>query len=160
MLALGLCLALVTQGDAPALTGKVKITRGAIGKTARVSLVTDDGAVKVQGDLATELAKLASATVELRGVREEDAIAVKSYTILEVSGVKPMVGYLVQTSSGFALKDGDAEDIPLSLPPRSRKRLHDQAGAKLWVYGKTLLSGELKVLKYGILRPPPTAKKE
>jgi uncharacterized alkaline shock family protein YloU len=159
MLALGLCVALVAQGDVPAFTGKVKITRGAIGKTARVSLVTVDGTVRVDGELARELAKLASAKVEVRGTRDGDSIAAKGYTILEVSGVKPMVGYLVQTATGFAIKDGEGTDVPLSLPPRSRQRLTDQAGAKLWVYGKPLVSGELKVLKYGILRPPPTAPK-
>jgi hypothetical protein len=159
MLALGLCVALVAQGDVPAVTGKVKITRAAIGKTALVSLVTNDGAVRIEGELARELAKLASAKVEVRGMRDGDKIAIKDYTIVEVSGVKPIVGYLVQTSVGFAIKDGAGTDIPLSLPPRSRQRLTDQAGAKLWVYGKPLVSGELKVLKYGILRSPPTAKK-
>ena len=156
---MSLCVALVAQGDVPAFTGKVKITRGAIGKTALVSLIADHGSVRVEGDLTPELAKLASATVEVRGMREGDTIAVKGYTIVEVSGVKPMVGYLEQTASGFALKDGEAAGVPLSLPPRSRKRLTDQAGAKLWVYGKPLVSGELKVLKYGILRAAPTAKK-
>jgi len=158
MLALGLCVALVAQGDV--VDGKVKITRAGIGKPALVSLMTDSGAVVVEGDLTKEIAKLASAKVQARGTRDGDKIVVKSYTIVEVSGVKPIVGYLVQTVSGFAIKDGDRKDIPLSLNPRSRKRLTDQAGAKLWVHGKTLVSGELKVLKYGILRLPPTAKKE
>ncbi len=157
MLALGLCVALVAQGDV--VTGKVKTTRGAAGKTVRVAVVTGDGPVRVSGDLSAELARLASARVEVRGVRDGDEIAVKSYTIVEVGGVKPIVGTLVRTAGGFALKDGDADDIPLSLNPRSRERLHDLGGAKLWVHGKTLISGELKVLKYGILRAPPVAKK-
>jgi hypothetical protein len=157
MLAVGLFAAVVAQSGEGA-SGRVKVTRGPVGQPAWVSLATDSGTLRLTGHLTTELAKLASARIEVIGIRDRDDFVVKAYTILEVSGVKPIVGYLLRTTHGFALKDGDRAALPLSLPPRSRQRLSDKAGAKLWVYGKTLVSGELKVSKYGILRLPPTAR--
>ncbi len=156
---LPLLLAL-TIGAAPGeetVAGTVRVTKGGgLGDPRAVSLATPEGALRLHGALVVEVERLQSISVEVIGHRRDDGFEVKAYQILDVGGgARPLVGTLVELPSGFGLRDGTGTDIPLSLPPRSRERLSDKAGAKLWVHGNRLLSGELKVLKYGILRDPP-----
>ncbi len=53
------------------------------------------------------------------------------------------------------LRDGDGDAIPLNLGPKTLQKLQAFTGGKVWVAGSKLISGELKVAKYGILRKPP-----
>jgi hypothetical protein len=158
MLPLLLCAALVAvESDAAeAVTGKVRLTRAVGGPL--VYVVAEGSSVRVEGDLKGEVARLQSAKIEILGRREGDLMHVSAYRILDVGGgIKPIVGLLVETASGLGLRDGEGDAILLSLNPRGRRRLQGKAGAKLWVSGKMLPSGELKVLRYGILRDPPKA---
>ncbi len=155
-----LAIALAAPGDGPkaadTLTGKVRLTTGPA--MAVVWLVSEAGEVKVEGELASEVARLQSAKLEIVGKREGDTFHVQAYRILDIGGGAPLVGELLITATGYALRDGSGAELPLSLNPRGRERLYDQAGAKLWVVGTPLVSGELKVLRYGILREakPPS----
>jgi hypothetical protein len=152
----------VVAETAPAstLAGTVRVTKG-MGNQQLVAIKGATESVRVEGELVREIQQLQSAVVEVVGTRNGDKLVVLEYRIVDIGGgVKPLVGLLAVQGSGFALDDGDGSDIPLSLPPRARERLSDKAGAKLWVHGPRLPSGELKVLKYGILReakPPETA---
>lgn len=155
MLSLALCvLVAAAPTDSEALIGKVRLTRAVGGP--KVTLVSGGTTVSVKGDLKSEIAKLQAAKVELIGRREGDTFVVHEYRILDIGGgIKPMVGILVPTAAGLGLSDGDGEPIPLSLNPRGKLRLQKMPGAKIWISGKRLVSGELKVLRYGILREPP-----
>ena len=146
---------------ADALTGTLRTTGPALNRA--IMLRVDDKDVSLSGDLLEELGHIASARVEVLGHREQDAdgggsgrFVVEGYRILGVSGfdTAPMVGLLVaQAGEVLALQDGDGSPIPLNVSPASRTRLAPQVGAKIWVYGKKLLSGELKVQVFGFLRP-------
>ncbi|OGQ90490.1 MAG: hypothetical protein A2289_25555 [Deltaproteobacteria bacterium RIFOXYA12_FULL_58_15] len=150
-----LCAALLAQGEPASVVGMVRLTK-AVGAPL-VSVVGEDDSAVLEGDLTAEIARLQSARVEVAGLRDGEKIVVKSYQIVDIKGAKPRVGRLVKTAGGFALRETvgeDSSDIPLSLDPRSKQKLHDKDGAKVWVHGKLLLSGELKVLRYGVLRDP------
>ncbi|MEE8410094.1 MAG: hypothetical protein V3T05_10835, partial [Myxococcota bacterium] len=126
MLSLTLCaLVAAAPADTEALVGTVRLTRAVGGP--RVSLVAASTTVEVKGDLASEVAKLQAAKVELIGRREGDTFYVLEYRILDIGGgVKPMVGILVPTAAGLGLRDtmgGNGDPIPLSLNPRGKARL-------------------------------------
>lgn len=143
--------------EAPAheiLLGPVRVAGNALRQV--VSVVVEGKPVKLQGELLAELARLSSVVVEVVGSRQNGAFQVETYRIVDVGGgAKPLVGELVAVgSTGLALRDGDGSSIPLSVPPRNKKRLLQKLGAKVWVHGKTLVTGELKLLRYGVLREP------
>jgi len=150
--------ALAAAPQTESLIGKVRLTRGVLAPV--VSLVVEgakktEGPVRLAGSLLPELMRLQSAKLEVLGHREEKQFAVKSYRILDVGGgIKPVVGFLVQTAAGMALRDGDGPPIELSLRAAAKRRLQNKAGAKLWVSGKQLASGAIKVLRYGLLVEP------
>lgn len=150
-----LCLALLAapKGEIASYEGLVRVTRGV---KPVVSVKHEAGAVRLSGDLAGELQKLQSFTVSVAGRMDGDVLEVREYSILDIGGGnRPMVGKLVEASEGaFALRDGEGSAIPLSLSSASTRRLKDKAGAKLWVYGKMLASGEVRVRRFGILRSP------
>ncbi|MCK5687915.1 hypothetical protein KAI87_01535, partial [Myxococcota bacterium] len=76
-------------------------------------------------------------------------------------GRKPIVGWVVPAGdSMLALRDGDGEPILLNLSPRAIRHLKSRLGAKIWVAGKSLVSGQYKVQRYGILRDPPKLEKK
>ena len=113
----------------------------------------------VIGPLTDEVAQLQSLKIEVVGIAKDKGLEVKDYRIIDVGGgVKPLVGILEKSGERLMLRDGDGDAIPLSLGPRTLQKLSAMAGAKVWVAGNKLLSGELKVMKYGILRKPPAAE--
>ncbi len=151
-----LVLASLLGAQTPAFVGEVRITKGALAPV--VGLKTDTEAFEVVGEFVGEIGKLQSAHLEVVGSLENDGkrIRVSHYRILEVNGAKqPVVGELIETGNGLALRDGQGSPIPLSLAPRTLQNLRYQVGAKLWAAGNVLISGELKVSRYGILRDPP-----
>jgi hypothetical protein len=107
----------------------------------------------LQGDLAAELAHVASCKVEVVGVMSDAAFVVRDYRIIDVGdGARPLVGALLLTGSGrLALRDGEGGVISLSVPPQTQAKMHHDVGSKVWIYGNKLLSGELRVSRYGIL---------
>ena len=145
-----LCLA---GADAEALVGQLRAVKGPPGQVE----VLLKGAAKetpLVGDLCAELVHLQSARVEVLGRFNEARFRVEGYRILDVGGGgRPMVGTLVRLGNGVGLRDGDAGSIlPLSAAPRSKARLLDNVNNKVWLLGKKLVSGELQVLRYGVLR--------
>ncbi len=155
MLAAPLALAALLAADPTTVAGEVRLTK-AVGAPL-VSVVSASGAVELKGELAAEIGRLQSAKVEVIGTLDADGkrLNVSLYRILEVGGARPLVGFLVEIADGLALKDGEGTPIPLSLQPKTFERLREVVGAKVWVAGKKLVSGELQVQRYGVLRDPP-----
>jgi hypothetical protein len=156
MLTLALALSLAAAPEPTSVIGTVRVLGPAQSRTIEV-VTEDEKATVVVGDLTEELAQLQSLKVEVVGFVKADqkALEVREYRIIDVGGgLKPMVGLLERTGERLALRDGDADAIPLSVGPKTLKKLMPMAGAKVWVAGTKLLSGELKVTKYGILRKP------
>lgn len=158
MLAALLSVALAVV-EPTSVIGTVRVLGPAEGRTIEV-VTADDQHTRVRGDLKDEVAKCQSLKVEILGVVTDGAMDVTTYRIVDVGGgVKPFVGTLVRVGDRLALRDSDsdgsANDTPLSLAPKVLRKLLDQSGAKVWVAGTKLVSGELKVSKYGILRKPP-----
>jgi hypothetical protein len=150
-----LLLATLLAAEPDAMIGKVRIDGPSISKS--VSLETESGGVvKLGGDPVGEIEKLASAKIEIIGEKRDDAFVVQSYRILDIGGgAQPLVGELVQVGdNALGLKDGSGDPIPLSMPAKSKSKLTPKVGAKIWVHGNKLVSGELKVLRYGILKEP------
>jgi len=143
-------LLVATPAD-ESVVGKVRVSGTSVTKV--VSVVVAGEPLELTGEPAAELGRLAAAKVEVIGHREGRKLVVSGYRILDIGGgAKPLVGQLVEVGDGLGLADGDAAPIRLSLAPRSKARLSKKAGAKVWVHGKKLVSGELKVLRYGVLR--------
>lgn len=149
----------LTAVEPTAVVGMVRVLGPAEGRTVEVA-TADDKHVIVRGDLRDEIQKCQSLKVEILGVVTDGAMDVNHYRIIDVGGgVTPFVGLLVRIDDRLALRDsereGSAGDVPLSLAPKVLRKLLPQAGAKVWVAATKLVSGELKVSKYGILRNPP-----
>jgi len=156
LIAAALCGDAAPATEADSLTGKVRIAGSSFRQV--VSLLVKGGeAVKLSGDL-DEIMRLQSIEIEVLGKKTDQGFDVASYRILDIGGgARPVVGRLVQIGDDLALRDGDGSDIPLSLPPRAKARLLKKVGAKVWIHGKKLLTGQLKVLRYGVLRDPAGA---
>lgn len=149
-----ICLA-IGASQPESLVGDVRVYSG-VGAPS-VSLALEEGSVvPLGGNLVDEIRRLQSIKVELIGQRDGKRFIAKDYRILDVGGgFKPIVGILVREASGrLQVRDGDGTPLPLSLSARSKARLDALAGAKVWVYGKKLVSGELRVRRYGVLREP------
>lgn len=152
-----LSLVLTATPEPFTMTGTVRVVGPA--QSRGVHVADDTRTVTVLGELTDEVAQLQSIKVEVVGVfdKEKDGVDVREYRIIDVGGgAKPLVGVLQRTGDRLALRDGDADAIPLSMPPKTLRKLLPMAGAKVWVAGSKLLSGELKVAKYGVLRKPRT----
>ena len=114
----------------------------------------NEPSVRLLGDETTDLRKLQSAKVRVRGKRDGQKLQVEAYDLLSVYGKTPIVGQITEISGKIALVDGDGPAIFLNLAPRSYKRFLEGQGHRSWVTGKLLLSGEFKVSRYGILKNP------
>ncbi|MEL6544895.1 MAG: hypothetical protein AAFQ82_09725, partial [Myxococcota bacterium] len=114
---------------------------------------------RLAGELTDEIKRLATFQVSVTGRSDGSVFQVLDYAIDDIGGgAKPVVGMLLKTTEGnFALRDGDGDAIALSLRPMSKRRLSRKNGAKVWVFGKQLVSGEYKVQRYGVLREPKRA---
>ena len=153
MLSLLVALSLVAGPEPITMVGTVRVLGPAQSRT--IEVVDDAKSIVVVGDLAEEVAQLQSLKVEVVGMPAKEAIDVREYRIIDVGGgVKPMVGILERRGERLALRDGEADAIPLNVGPRTLQKLIPLAGSKVWVAGNKLLSGELKVTKYGVLRKP------
>ena len=155
---LWLGLALLGQAAATHMTGTVRVVGPA--QTPAILLRVDNHDVSLAGALLPELARLASAKVDLAGsVDAGGQLNVSSYRILAVSGNSgpPRVGLLVQAAGQLALQEDGLTTLPLLLPKGARTRLADSLGAKLWVYGQIQADGSLQVSTFGLLRRANTA---
>jgi hypothetical protein len=98
----------------------------------------------VTGPLASELRRLAGATVEVRGAVSGVArrtIHVESYEIVEIDGARPTVGTVL---SGGRLAAG-ADTLHLLDPPAGLP-----VGGRVWVTGERR-DGRLRVASWGII---------
>lgn len=144
--------------DTTSVIGVVRLTK-AVG-APQVSLKPQVGAETVlKGDLLPEIRRLQSYTVEALGLVEGGQLLVHAYRIIDVGGgARPLVGLLVETASGLALMDGEGAPLPLNVSAKLKRKLLDQLGAKTWVVGEKLVSGELKVTRFGVLKEPVRAQ--
>ena len=158
MLSTTLAFLALAASNTTTLQGEVRLTR-AVGAPL-VSIAADSGTFELEGDLAAEIGRLQGARVEVVGTLDGDGkrLRLDLYRILDVGGARPLMGFLIEVADGLALKDGEGTPIPLSLQPRTLERLREVVGAKVWVAGKKLVSGELKVQRYGVLRDPPRVR--
>jgi hypothetical protein len=154
MVAFALAVALAAT-EPTSVIGKVVVVGPAQSRGVQV-VDEHEKVTNVVGPLSDEVAQLQSLKVEVVGAPKDNGLDVKEYRIIDVGGgVKPMVGLLERSGERLMLRDGDADAIPLSLGPKTLQKLQGFIGAKVWVAGNKLISGELKVTKYGILRKPP-----
>lgn len=146
---------LLSSGQVPVEQEGVLELRRLPGKV-EVVLKVPESKVKwvMAGPVLEQLRKLQSATVRVRGLSDGKEIVVKTYDLLSVYGKTPIVGQITEISGKIALIDGDGPPILLNLAPRSYRRFLEARGQRSWVTGKLLLSGELKVGRYGILANP------
>jgi hypothetical protein len=133
--------------DAATVTGRVRVA----GSTPleRVLIEPDEpgaGAFEIAGELRPELKRLSGATVRVTGVMSpSDRLLVSEYTILDISGHKPVVGVLEVDDSEASVVDADGARRRLRDAP-TELLAHD--GAKIWV----VLNTNGVVTGYGILR--------
>lgn len=158
LVALAALLAADAGSDVESLSGKLRVSGPAVKPT--VSIRTAEGDHRLAGELTGELQRLATFRVTVAGRSDGTVFRVMEYAIDDIGGgARPVVGTLMKAEEGsFALRDGDGDAIPLNLRPMSKRRLSRKAGAKVWVYGKQLVSGEYEVKRFGILREPRDAK--
>ena len=129
------------------------VTQGAQGLPAPTFLRQAGGAspVPLAGDLESELARLAGATVRVRGhwtASRGGALDVLDYRILEVDGEEPRVGTVVDRAGTLWLHTDDGEWRLAGAPPE----LTRSRGAYVWVVGEAA-GAELRIRAYGIIRP-------
>lgn len=145
-----------TPAHTNALMGSVRVVGS--GPNRQVVLTADGKDTSLVGNFLDELGHLSGSKVEILGHWDGVNMRVEGYRIVDVGqGAKPLVGTLVNLPGGagsLALADGEGEPVPLSLNAGSLEHLQTQLGAKIWVFGKKLLSGELRVARFGILREP------
>lgn len=161
-----LCLS-VAEAASPVVpqgvVGKVRVVGSSVNR--RVHLVVAGTAghpastLVLLGTTVPEIRRLHGFVVEVIGVPGQQtgnsapSFVVQRYRIIDIgNGSRPLVGTLVHLGGRFALRDGDRAPIPLSVSPRLVRRLNAAIGAKVWVYGKVLLSGEIKLARYGVLK--------
>jgi hypothetical protein len=154
-------LCLVSTGQVQSLEGKIRIS----GSSYRplVTLVHDNKVHSLDGPWLDELGRLQSIGVKVSGHFRENVFVVNDYQITDIGGGKrPLVGYLAEQNGDLVLVDGEGTPIVLSAGSRTKRRLKGNLHAKLWIYGKQLLSGALKIRRYGLLglKPAPDSDLE
>jgi hypothetical protein len=131
------------------LTGKLFVTGNE--PWTSVTLVPPEGkGITLVGGLEGELARLAGASVGVRGVRHDgppvSALHVETYEVLEIDGEVPTVGVVTVKDGTIRLVGHDT--IEVADPP---ERLRKSEGAKVWIVGQRA-GDRLAVQSYGILR--------
>ena len=156
MLALTMAFALSFIGGSPANLetheGTLEVVRAA--PRSQVRLKTSAGShLTVVGDFVGELKRIQSFRVKLQGTLTGQKLDVTDYTIMDIGGGRrPLTGLVVAHNGHLALQEDAGPALLLNLSPRGKRRLNNNIGAKIWVSGKLLVSGEYKVSRYGILR--------
>jgi hypothetical protein len=148
--AIGLLLATAGQVTATDATvvGDVQVSRGTARATVRVVFDKtlgkphDTTGVVLRGPMADEIQRVATARVEVTGRQTGEYLEVVAYRL---------------AATGLVLVDEARAGSPiaLSVRPQAKQHLIDQVGAKIWVTGEQVVSGELRVQRYGVLREGP-----
>ena len=148
--AMGALLSLLAV-EPSAMTGTISVFRQ--GPVAGVELRAESGdRVKLKGAFTNELKRLNSYRVWVSGTLVEGALQVEKYNLLEVGGIRPILGTLVLLPEGFALSDGPGKPTLLAVPPKTSRKLRGQVGATLWVTGRFDEQGVLTVQRYGLIK--------
>lgn len=161
-----LCTLLLTPSSAIVETeGVLELRRSPAGvevllRTGSADRPDDQILWNLKGSAMVDLRKLQSATIRVRGAVDGKKMKVESYDLLSVYGRTPIVGQITEISGKIAIVDGAGPPILLNLAPRSYRRFLDAQGQRSWVTGELLLSGELKVGRYGIFEKPPIEKQD
>lgn len=116
-------------------------------------LKTDDGKFyRVSGVKAKELLSLPGARVLLEGKLNPSSpypeLVVSRYTILDISGKRPIVGVLLQEGKNFKLKSQDSGVWRLDFGGLQKGL--PRAGDRLWVLGR-FQGDTLVVDRFGVL---------
>ena len=179
MIALWTALLITAASGGDSLLGEVRVVGPSLGRsvmlhvsdanrvrdasrTGDANQVTDANRraadVVLLGDLVGEVAHLQSFQVEVLGRAQSDGFRVDAYRIIDIGhGARPLVGTVTEVAGALALTAiDDGTPIPLSAAASTKARLLSQVGAKVWVFGSKLLTGEMQVARYGILRAAPT----
>ena len=134
-----------------AMTGTISVVRK--GPVSSVELKSEAGErVTLRGDFAGELKRLNSYRVWVSGRLADGTLDVEKYNLLEVGGIRPILGKLVLLPEGFALSDGPGKPTLLSVPPKTSRKLRGQIGATVWVTGRFDDHGVLTVQRYGLIK--------
>ena len=122
--------------------------------TVMVSLAIEgESALYLKGQLLPELRRLSGATVEVYGARAGTApmarFDVVEYEVVEIDGLKPVVGVLRESGGAYRIASGEDETTLAAVP----RELSGLVGAKVWVTG-VWEGGVLRVQSYGVIREP------
>ena len=116
------------------------------------TIVVGDDTVAVAGRYEAEITRLVGARVRItgrigKGEGMGKEMEATSYEILDVDGVRPLVGILERVDSSFVLRSADGDETRLL---GVSERLAAVAGGRVWV----VLTEAGVVNRYGILREP------
>ena len=138
-----------------AMTGTISVVRQ--GPVTAVELRSEGGdRVKLRGSFVVELKRLNSYRVWVSGNLSDGTLDVEKYNLLEVGGIRPILGKLVLLPEGFALSDGPGKPTLLAVPPKTSRKLRGQIGATLWATGRFDEQGVLTVQRYGLIKVQQT----
>ncbi len=162
-LLVALVLAAAAPGPAAGTTaavGTVQVARGVTEPSVYLIRKDTGASLRLTGAPVRELRNLQSATVEVLGPQQDGLLVVQEYRIVALAGgARPVaIGFLVPVGeTGLGVSTDDGPPLPLNAPPRIRAALQSLFGAKVWIVGEKLLSGEIRVGRYGILLQPSRA---
>ena len=149
--ALAVLITTLVAVEPSAMTGTISVVRK--GPVSSVELRSESGErVKLKGSFVVELKRLNSYRVWVSGNRSEGSLDVEKYNLLEVGGIRPILGKLVLLPEGFALSDGPGKPTLLAVPQKTSRKLRGQIGATLWVTGRFDEQGVLTVQRYGLIK--------
>ena len=116
--------------ESSAMTGTISVIRQ--GPVSVAELRAESGErVKLKGSLVAELKRLNSYRVWVSGMRTNGSLSVEKYNLLEVGGIRPILGKLVLTPEGFALSDGPGKPTQLGAPENQAKAERASGGDAL-----------------------------
>ena len=134
-----------------AMTGTISVARR--GPVVSVDLKAESGErIGLSGPYVSELKRLNSYRVWVSGTITNGLLTVEKYNLLEVGGIRPILGVLVLLPEGYALSDGPGKPTLLAIPAKTARKLRGQVGATIWVTGQFDDRGVLTVKRYGLIK--------
>lgn len=140
------------ESEAEHARGRIMVTGSE--PTVMVSLAIEgESAVNLTGQLVPEIRRLSGAMVEVHGTRAGTGLMgrfeVAAYEVVEIDGLKPVVGMLRESGGAYGIASAEEETMLAEVP----HEMSGLVGAKVWVTG--VWEGEvLHVQSYGVIREP------
>lgn len=127
------------------VTGTVRVVGSAPMNTQVVVRDEQGSSIRVEGALASEIARLSGAEVEVMGSVENGVIEATDYRVRSVDGRPVVMGIVERTTDG---------DLQLRTPSGDVVALEGatgrfEVGQKVWVQGPSMV----RVQTYGVIRP-------